>query len=153
MTREFKVGDRVKAVRHSPSHPKCSYPTGNASIRLGSVGEVVSFSKNCPNELFYVRKIGEKEKYDKAYIVWIDAFDLDEPVDRIIEAKELLEKEGYTITPPKPKEKGKVYVLKGRDGGIVYVMNPCSWGDGWKIIAIVDWEEGMGMNDGDKEWG
>jgi hypothetical protein len=69
------------------------------------------------------------------------------PID---EAKNLLEKAGYTITPPKPKLTGKVVVWSFDENpskGSPFVSSLENYVDGEDkiIFATVDWTEGDGL--------
>lgn len=59
------------------------------------------------------------------------------------EAKTLLEAAGYTVTPPPEPQKGQIVVQEFRNGHIIYTDEPIS---GYRVIALVDWVEGQGIN-------
>jgi hypothetical protein len=68
-------------------------------------------------------------------------------------AKAFLEKEGYTITPPKPKLTGKVYLYSHPVSGFSHSLtteelagrDPTDGHSGTKLIAVLDWTEGDGL--------
>lgn len=69
--------------------------------------------------------------------------------DPVADAKALLEKEGYTITPPRPKMTGKavVWTFKEQVMGSPFISSFQNYmsGEDKVILAIVDWTEGDGL--------
>lgn len=70
-------------------------------------------------------------------------------------AKRTLEEAGYTITPPPETLRGKAYILRDKnhpnpkDGDGIFIRpteSLAKYGH-CEVIAIVDWEEGQGLED------
>lgn len=119
---KFKIGDRVRRIRS---------PHINGVMQIGTEWVVNRISKH--NQWIYV--VGCDEQLNP------DNFELINPNETAIKQLEAL---GYTIIPPKPKETGKIYILRGRSG-ITITDNPSAWSSELETIAIVDWTEGDGL--------
>ena len=68
-------------------------------------------------------------------------------------AMAFLKEKGYTVTPPPPKLTGKVQIIKTACGSILHYPYPpigFTIADSATILAIVDWEEGQGLESTEK---
>lgn len=124
---KFKAGERV------------TYRGGGNFTLVKGENYIVSFVDH------HSGKIKLKNAYYPAFFYPPDYFD--PYVDPIDKAKALLEKEGYAITPPKPKLTGKIAVRRNKDDGTVaFVEQDESYlNTFWDTIAVVDWTEGQGL--------
>jgi hypothetical protein len=130
----FKVGDQVKYIgTFSPELiNRCGTVTGHNSPRSIQVdwGKPEVFNTGVMPENICL--------FDPAK----------EQAEKIEQAKALLENNGYTITEPKPKLTGTVYVRTDDRAGSVWLCphdpglndNPSI-----KTIAVLNWTEGDGI--------
>lgn len=124
---EFKVGDTVIA--------NTGKSVGNENIGTGYIGTVTREE----DENYY----GKTIQVD-GYSVFAEAFSLYDPLKA---AKDLLEKEGYTVTAPPPKRSGTVVVAHHSSLGVFSIIKQ-SWEDVYSLypdfytkLAEVDWTE------------
>jgi hypothetical protein len=126
---EFKIGDTVIVVGE-----KRDDPAGNHLRLPGYIGKVTGMSPYSSTTLLL----------DGQY-VYRSALKLH--VDPICEAKALLEKEGWSVSPPPPKKMGKLYILQQKDRNYppFATCDRSAWSDNFVTLAIVDWTEGQGL--------
>lgn len=109
-----------------------------------TLGKAYEVQKESDDHFYVVTDHGESFGFYK--------FRFKDETEAISDAKSLLEKEGYTITPPKPKLQGEVVVYKNSDG--VWCMIKDQWDrlsqGGYvkhnTVLSIVPWIEGQGLS-------
>ena len=127
---KFKVGDKVEVTN--------AYRSGSSDRPVGYIG-IVTHTPAYSDAVTYLD--GDE--------VFTASLQLATSLEK---AKEILEAAGYSIIPPKPKLTGKVVVYTYDDE--VYVVtekefnhrNASSGKHLRKVIAIVDWTEGDGLD-------
>lgn len=157
----FKVGDKVKLI---------SMPCWGISI-----GQICTVDKVDDRGYFSVEEVETKYRYKCGFVsknwrlvesaVHMPLYSTEEAVKWLekegffvapdaSKAAELLNLEGYTVTPPPEPLKGKVvlYYINSGKKKCIYSKAKDAWDStstGYKnsrtIIAIVDWTEGDGL--------
>jgi hypothetical protein len=151
---KFEVGDRVVMTR---TYPKGSYFRTSAVIgATGTVGPKLIWSDKYGGpylDIIWKRDSKSGNQSNGGYLV--DHFELIEECCELDKAKDVLEKNGYTITPPKPKLAGRVVIYCwNHDYKNWRSVEEEAWDKSFRWtpdrhdlqrIAIVDWEEGQGL--------
>lgn len=136
MTTKFKVGDKVIRVKYFDDCFGDYFKNNPEPFIVSHV--LPSGSVRDPNG--YVHSC--------SYIDFYKSTSLEN-------AKHILEEAGYIVTPPPEPMKGKAYVFRNKapvpKGGnndiFIRPVDVGSYSATHDVIAIVDWEEGQGLED------